>query len=400
MKKNFLLIVLFIFFHNNYLLSEDFNPEKVDVRQSEYKLKKLKKSITEQIAKEKDVRSEKNKILLEIEDIEKKIYDIQEEINLLKPELTRVEVDFLQTQQDLNKNLDKLDNIKINIEGRLRAFQGLKTIGLFNLFFSSRTFTELFTRNIYLKYLLDHDNQLKNEFKKMAQALAKKKIDLENKKNIMESRQKELNELYKTFEQSREDKEKYWENLDEAGEEYSRMIVELKESAFQLEDIIKKYKVKDIKPPEISMPELSIKESDVFFEGSSADFEAKKGKLSLPVAGAIMIKNPVKGSRGIIIEAIIGTEIRSSTDGKVYYLGNHPGYGNLIIIDHGGGYRILVAQSSKFFVQLGQALTEGELIGFSAGGAWAKEGVYVEIQKDNKPLDAKAWFDLRGFKVK
>jgi len=394
MKPFFIFFFLFFFIVlSNNILAEEINPDSIDISKSEIKLKSIKKSLGEQLKKEKEVISEKNKIINEIEEIEKRILLLVDEINLLKPEVTRIEIDFLQTQQDIKKNEENLEITKKDIEGRLRAYQSLGAIGIFNIFFSSRTFSELFTRNIYLKYLLDHDNELKNEYKSELGKLSKSKKELEIRKKIMESRHQEINELHKKLEESKKEKEEYWEGLNEASEEYSRMISELRESALNLEKIVRKYKV-----PEIILPKLNIKENDIFFDGNITDFENEKGKLSLPLAGNLIKKNVVKGSKGIILGAVIGTEIRASSEGRVYYLGLHPGYGNLIIIDHGGGYKMMIAQAHKFFVELGSLVKAGELIGFSAGGAWIKEGVYVEIHKDNKPIDTKEWFDLRGVK--
>lgn len=398
---------LMIFFLLNIFsscFSQEINKEALNIKKSQKKLQTIKKNITEQTKKEKEIQEQKKRVLEELEEIETKIANVMEEINKLKPEVTKIELEYLNTIQDIEKYSFNFEVLKNNLEGRLRAYQNLTTIGLFNLFFSSRTFMELFTRNIYFKYLLSHDTKIKDEYRTNLHTLSEKKKKLEEQKQVLEARNRELNELHKKLDESRIEKEKFWEKLSEAQEEYKTMIKELRASAEALEKKLRQYR-REESPEKVDdiikdIPTLSIKETDLVYDAQPDHFLSRKGKLITPVYGNVIAKNPIKESKGIIIEATLGSEIRVPVKGRVYYLGNHPGYGNLIILDHGGGYRTLIAQASKFFVELGQIVEEGELIGFSSGGAWIKEGVYIEVQKDNKTLNAREWFDLSGLRVK
>jgi len=72
---------------------------------------------------------------------------------------------------------------------------------------------------------------------------------------------------------------------------------------------------------------------------------------------------------GLDFTAKTGTPIYSTADGRIQYIIKSTekasqGYGNLIIVDHGYGYRTLYAHMNKFNVKVGQEVKRGEVIGF------------------------------------
>ena len=85
-------------------------------------------------------------------------------------------------------------------------------------------------------------------------------------------------------------------------------------------------------------------------------------------------------------------QVVSPFDGTVIFAGPFRGYGNLIIIEHGGGYLTLLAGLNNFDVELGQLLLAGEPVGQMPTGEDAK--LYVELRKDNQPIDPMAWMRL------
>lgn len=77
------------------------------------------------------------------------------------------------------------------------------------------------------------------------------------------------------------------------------------------------------------------------------------------------IYKTVKMHEGIDFTAPMRTEIYATGNGRVVEVARlHRGYGNMIIIDHGYGYRTLYAHMSKFNVRPGQLVKRGEVIGF------------------------------------
>lgn len=70
-----------------------------------------------------------------------------------------------------------------------------------------------------------------------------------------------------------------------------------------------------------------------------------------------------KKHRGVDIAAPIGTPIRAAADGTVIYSGSDiPGYGNMVIVDHGRGWATCYAHNSSNLVKMDQRVGAGQTI--------------------------------------
>jgi murein DD-endopeptidase MepM/ murein hydrolase activator NlpD len=67
---------------------------------------------------------------------------------------------------------------------------------------------------------------------------------------------------------------------------------------------------------------------------------------------------------GIDIGAGTGVPIRSAKGGEVIFAGSMSGYGNVVIVDHGGGFTTLYAHQSRLGSSDGQSVSQGEVIGY------------------------------------
>lgn len=92
--------------------------------------------------------------------------------------------------------------------------------------------------------------------------------------------------------------------------------------------------------------------------------EPATGQFIWPVEGSNISQYYKWGHRAIDVLLPIGTPIIASAAGVVEFSGwNNQGYGNLIIIDHGNGFRTLYAHQSELIAEQGQEVKQGELIG-------------------------------------
>lgn len=120
-------------------------------------------------------------------------------------------------------------------------------------------------------------------------------------------------------------------------------------------------------------------------------------QFAWPVRGPItspfgMRVDPVTGQyqlhSGIDIGADYGVPITASADGNVIYAGWYGGYGNAIIIDHGGGWSTLYAHCSSMYVTVNQAVRQGQVIGAVGATGWATgPHLHFEIRRNGVPLD-------------
>jgi len=91
---------------------------------------------------------------------------------------------------------------------------------------------------------------------------------------------------------------------------------------------------------------------------------------------------------GIDIPAPSGTQILAANGGTVIFSGWNGGYGNCIIIDHGGGYATLYAHNSVNLVNVGDIVYRGQLIGrVGSTGNSTGPHLHFEVLRNGRAVD-------------
>ncbi len=135
-------------------------------------------------------------------------------------------------------------------------------------------------------------------------------------------------------------------------------------------------------------------------------FADMRGHLHLPVNGvpirAFGGSDGVGGTqKGVSIAARSGAEITAPCDGWVVYAGPFRSYGQLLILNAGGGYHVLLAGMDRISVDLGQFVLTGEPVAMMGDASQAAAAVttgpkqpvlYVEFRKDGTPIDPSPWW--------
>jgi len=135
-------------------------------------------------------------------------------------------------------------------------------------------------------------------------------------------------------------------------------------------------------------------------------FASAKGLFALPVNGVkIREFGGSDGSggveKGISLSTRAGAQVTTPCDGWVVYAGPFRSYGQLLILNAGGGYHVLIAGMERISVNIGQFVLTGEPIATmgtksqvaSIIAANASQPVlYVEFRKDGTPIDPGPWW--------
>jgi septal ring factor EnvC (AmiA/AmiB activator) len=139
-------------------------------------------------------------------------------------------------------------------------------------------------------------------------------------------------------------------------------------------------------------------------------FASAKGMLPLPVNGVrIREFNAPDGlggsEKGLSIASRPGAQVTAPCDGWVVYAGPFRNYGQLLILNAGGGYHVLLAGMERISVDLGQFVVTGEPVAVMGGrvqtaGALASGSgqpvLYVEFRRDGTPVDPGPWWAASG----
>jgi septal ring factor EnvC (AmiA/AmiB activator) len=119
-------------------------------------------------------------------------------------------------------------------------------------------------------------------------------------------------------------------------------------------------------------------------------FSSLRGRLGMPVAGRVDVRTGDRGDGpGVEVFASHGALVRAVDEGRVAYVDRHPGYGQMVIVDHGDSYFTVYAGVDQSSVVVGQNVRRGDALG-SAGS----EAVFFQVRRGTRALDAAAWLGL------
>jgi len=132
-------------------------------------------------------------------------------------------------------------------------------------------------------------------------------------------------------------------------------------------------------------------------------FASARGRLPLPVHGKRALtfgeRTQYGGqSKGLVMETRGGAQVVAPCDGWILYAGEFRSYGQLLIINPGDGYHVLLAGMSQIDVQPGQFVLAAEPVGTMSGAQKASTApgnapvLYIEFRKDGRPIDPDPWW--------
>ena len=135
-------------------------------------------------------------------------------------------------------------------------------------------------------------------------------------------------------------------------------------------------------------------------------FASAKKSLPLPLNGVRIrefgMPDGLGGTeKGLSVASRAGAQVTAPCDGWVVYAGPFRSYGQLLILNAGGGYHVLLAGMERISVDLGQFVLTGEPVAIMGGGPQSAAAVatgsnqpilYIEFRKDGAPVDPRPWW--------
>jgi len=253
----------------------------------------------------------------------------------------------------------------------------------------ARDFADLLQRYKFLSLIAERDASLVSHVR--------------NKKAEIERQEAELTELLQEVSAARDEKERELRRLKENQSKREWTLADLKKqrSGYQKEVDALAQAEKQLQGLIDELEKRRLEQAKQWGEYGEQDFLRLKGTMPSPVEGTVVrpfgsFKHPEFGTvtfnTGLDIESRVGSPVRAVARGKVEYASTLPGYGNCIIINHGGGYYSLYAHASRILVGQGDIIEEGHVIAETgAGAAGSVTPLHFEIRKSKKALDPTEW---------
>ncbi len=137
-------------------------------------------------------------------------------------------------------------------------------------------------------------------------------------------------------------------------------------------------------------------------DDADGPFRQLKGKLRLPIKGELAGRfgSPREDGgatwKGLFIRSAAGQVVKAVAQGQVVFSDWLRGFGNIIIVDHGGGFMSLYGNNESLYKQAGESVKPGDAIA-SVGnsGGIADSGLYFELRHQSRPFDPLTWISLK-----
>ncbi len=361
--------------------------ENISVKEGE--LQKLRRQIREQRNKISEIEEQE-------QDVSEYIAKLEKEEKLMKRLLSGLEDKEAMLEEQVGALRSDLETNEIVYRHRLEIFSGrLREIykngprHVWQELLIAEDFPDLLQRYKFLSLIAEGD----------AAMIA----DVRERKAGIEIQEAELTELLQEVSASRTEKESELRKLDENEAKRRKTLADLRTSKQRHRKRAKELEGREKKLQDLiaELERSRLARSQKWGDYGEGDFTSLKGRLSRPVDGNVTRKfgrfrHPEYGTvtfnTGIDIRTRTGEPVRAVARGRVEYAGDLSGYGNCIILNHGGGYYTLYAHASAIFVTQSSQVEKGSVIA-EAGDAAAGSGgtIHFEIRKSKKALDPGDW---------
>ncbi len=359
MRKVLCIVLAFIILctYVTVVYAEDSENNLTDLQTQQQDLQNQLNESNEQL---EEVQSQLSENLQQIEKLDEKIQESESKITELDAQVSQLQAEISDIQAKLEvaeKNYEKQKDI---MEKRLIAIYESGDTNYIDVLLKSNDLSEFLSNYYLISEITSLDRELLDEVE-----TEKKEIELSKQK--LEKNQASLATALQTQTQTAT----VLQNTKTLRENYiARLSDEEKAKQAQIDEITAAYEAVNNQILELAKQGL-----DTAYIG---------GVLAWPVPGYTKITSnygmrvhPITGQyklhTGVDISAPIGANFVAANDGIVTKAEYNTAYGNMVIIDHGGGISTLYAHGSEILVTVGQTVKRNEAIlkvgstGYSTG---------------------------------
>jgi len=360
-------------------------------------IRKQKKKLAEAARTEKSVISDLRKVDSQLNDLEDQITTTKNQIKSLKGNIAALESEMAVHSKSIAAQKQRLRT-------RLRTLQRINSEKeVILMLISDEDPTTILRISRSLSEISNRYNESIQSYREALGRIKDKKRKLGGLLNNLKTEERNLAMLEDSTRSKKKEKETLLASVRKEKDTYQSMIEELKGDSERLQKIIResekmekparKRGARGAKPAPEELPEDSA-------------FTRQRGHLPWPVRGKLAIRYgsqvdplfnlPVFRS-GIHIRTATGSTVTAVSAGKVVYAAEFKGYGQLVVISHGGGYHTLYGNLAKIFLANDAIIKENEAIGeVGESTALGASGLYFEIRYKGKPLDPQQWLRKYG----
>lgn len=385
------IIIIFSLFYDTH----------VNARTPQEEYKQMQQEMKAQKKKLESVKKTEKNVIEELKKINSELAETANKLDIQRAKIKTLQDNILNLREEI-KNYNKKLAYQINLmKKRLKSLQRMTFENDPLLIVLSGEDPSQVLKSIrYLKDISAYDQSLIKKYHATLNVLNEKVKKLKGFEGELQKEEEGFKKLEASYKEKKNQREKFLVSVRKEKGHYEKMIRELKESSNKIMKIIEESnrKERELKKRKGIETKPGTKEEDL---PEYSAFTKLKGRLPWPVIGTVgvsygsqsdpLFNLPVFRS-GIHIKTSPNSQIKAVHEGKVVFADSFKGFGQLIILNHGGGYHTLYGNLSRLFSQNGAIIKERQTIGeVGESQLLGTYGLYFEIRYKGKALNPEHW---------
>lgn len=386
--RKFLCIILVIsllsysicvYSEDNENIGEIEQIDKKSLEELQKEAEEINQQIVENSEKLEIVEEELSQNLLQVQEIDTKIQESEQELEELNNEVETLNENIENIEIELNTKQMQYEKVNKQAEEILIAMYEQGNLQYLDVLLGSKNIVDFISNYFLISEIMEYNMQLIEEAAKEKQEIEEIMQKLEIKKEDIISKKKEQQKISQVLENTKTSRQYYMSKLTEEELQIQTQIEEYKTQMAEVEIEIRKLSMVQ------SFEEDYIGGDMIWPIPGHTRITSQYGMRTHPITGLYSLHT------GTDVGAPIGTDFVAMASGVVTKAGYNKYYGNMVILDHGGGVQTLYAHGSKIMVQLGDLVTAGdEVLKVGSTGYSTGAHAHFEIRINGKavnPLD-------------
>ena len=344
------------------------------LQKEESRLAELQGQVTLHRKKLNEAKVKEKGVLSKLQEFNEKVALTGQRINVMQIKQKRVEIRIAELTKEIAYTEGQLGELKEALAARLNAIYRYGGVAELNLFFSSSTINEAIVSSYLLTRIADQDREIYGKYMDRIRRLDQSRRDLGLQTKRLVEQKQELEGERSAHRKAVDESSRYLEKVKREKQLHASAVQELQRAQRELEN-----KVRSLLEQKRRMAQKTPGRKTPSYRG---------GALPWPTSGTVnseygMRVHPQFNTKlkhtGIDIAAPIGTPVISVAPGEVRFAGWLRGYGQVIIIDHGGNLTTVYAHLSRMDVREGQDVSQGQVIG-GVGSTGVSTGSHLHFE--------------------
>ena len=359
-----------------FLCTFSFISYAADLNELQNQKNEIQTQIDESNSQLNDVNDELTDNLKQIQKLDESIQSSEEDIEKLNEEITKKENEIQQAESELEKVTEKYDTQKALLDERLVEMYENDNVKYLDVILKSKNLSDFISTFYIMSELTEYDMDLLETVDEQKKEIEQKNLELSSQKESLEQEKSTQKKTQIALSNTKVLRKNYMLKLSQEEQDLQAKIDEYNNQVNQIEEEIKNLAVT-----------------------ASFGEDYRGGTMQWPIYGHYTITSnygmrthPITGvyklHTGVDISATIGTDFTAIADGIVVKAEYNGAYGNMVVIDHGGGVQTLYAHGSQIIAQVGQEVKAGDIV-LKVGSTGYSTGphAHFEVRINGSPVN-------------